>query len=314
MNNHGVPLGPGGVPDLGAIQQPQQVQVALSALLLRLPQEATAQGLVDAVTLVALMREAIREDLREIVGEIVRRELRTLLTDEELTEAEQVIDQSYLEALTKAGLEYRAPASELFQQGVELRKGSVVFEPHGFAYGSFRYLPWPLPTFAAGRTVMLLRDPRDALTSLYFSIAYSHRPPGSAQGQKLLRKFEARRADARAGSIDGFVLREAPGHLRAIEKTMANLPAHRLYRYEDVIFDKLAWTHDMLDFLKLDVPGRLVEAVVARNDIVPDAEAPLEHIRHVTPGDHRNKLQPQTIEALNELFGRVMGKFGYGFD
>ena len=216
--------------------------------------------------------------------------------------------------VARVGLEYRAPASELFQQGVDLRKSSVDFEPYGYAYGSFRYLPWPLPTFASGRTVMLVRDPRDALTSLYFSIAYSHRPPGSSQGDKLLRKFEARRADAREGSIDAFVLREAPGHLRTIEKTMTNLPAHRLYRYEDVIFDKLTWTQDMLDYLKLDVPARLVEAVVARNDIVPDDEAPLEHIRHVTPGDHRHKLQPQTIAALNEVFGGVLERFGYDVD
>ena len=216
--------------------------------------------------------------------------------------------------VARAGLEYRAPASELFQQGVELRKSSVSFEPQGYAYGSFRYLPWPLPTFASGRTVMLVRDPRDALTSLYFSVAYSHRPPGSAQGDKLLRKFEARRADARAGSIDAFVLREAPGHLRTIEKTMTNLPAHRLYRYEDVIFDKLEWTHDLLDYLKLDVPARLVEAVVARNDILPNDEMPLEHIRRVTPGDHRAKLQPQTMATLNALFEGVLGRFGYGVE
>jgi hypothetical protein len=95
---------------------------------------------------------------------------------------------------------------------------------------------------------------------------------------------------------------------------MTNLPAHRLYRYEDVIFDKLTWTQDMLDYLKFDVPARLVEAVVARNDIVPDDEAPLEHIRHVTPGDHRHKLQPQTIAALNEVFGGVLERFGYDVD
>jgi hypothetical protein len=210
-----------------------------------------------------------------------------------------------------AGLTYRSPAGELFQRGLSLRKSTVDFAPFGYAYGGFRDLPWPLPDYAAGRTVVLVRDPRDALTSFYFSMAYSHVPPGTADSPDLLRAFEARRDRALAGTIDDFVLREALGHARAMRRILVNTPRPRLYRYEEIIFDKQAWVSDMVEYLALSTPPRLISAVVARNDVLPAEDAPLEHIRHVTPGDHREKLRPETIAALDARFAGLMKKMGY---
>ena len=96
-----------------------------------------------------------------------------------------------------AGLTYRSPADEMFKRGLNFKKSTVDFEPFGYAYGGFRDLPWPLPDYAGGRTVVLVRDPRDALTSFYFSMAYSHVPPGTADSPDLLRAFEVRRDRAR---------------------------------------------------------------------------------------------------------------------
>jgi hypothetical protein len=210
-----------------------------------------------------------------------------------------------------AGLSFRAPASEMFERGLELKTATVAFEPFGHAYGGFRDLPWPLPDFAADRTVLLVRDPRDALTSLYFSVAYSHVPPGTADSPRLLRAFEARRDRVRGMSIDDFVLQEAPARARQIRRTLANIPRRRLYRYEEIIFDKQAWVEDMVAYLGLSPPPPLVAAVVARNDVVPAEEAPLAHIRRVTPGDHREKLRPETIAALDARFARLMKTMGY---
>jgi len=210
-----------------------------------------------------------------------------------------------------AGLTYRSPADEMFKRGLNFKKSTVDFEPFGYAYGGFRDLPWPLPDYAGGRTVVLVRDPRDALTSFYFSMAYSHVPPGTADSPDLLRAFEVRRDRARATTIDDFVLREAPGHVRLIRRILKNAPRARLYRYEEIIFDKQAWTADMVEYLGLTAPPRLISNVVARNDVVPATDAPLEHIRHVTPGDHRDKLRLETIAALDTMFARLMKKMGY---
>lgn len=43
----------------------------------------------------------------------------------------------------------------------------------------------------------------------------------------------------------------------------------------------------------------------------PAQERPDKHVRRVTPGDHREKLQPATIARLNEAFGDVLERFGY---
>jgi hypothetical protein len=210
-----------------------------------------------------------------------------------------------------SGLTCRAFANELRQRGLSLKHADPDFEPFGYAYGGFRDLPWPLPDFGANRTVLLVRDPRDALTSSYFSVAYSHVPPGTSDSPKMLQAFETRRAQARETAIDDFVLREAESHARLIRRVLANIAPHKLYRYEEIIFDKQAWAADMVEYLGLSPPPNLVSMVVARNDVVPSADAPLEHIRHVTPGDHRNKLRPETIAALDARFERLMKKMGY---
>lgn len=210
-----------------------------------------------------------------------------------------------------AGLTYRSPPDEIFRRGLKLREQTINFEPFGYAYGGFRELPWPLPDFGADRTVLLVRDPRDALTSLYFSLAFSHVPPGTADSPKLLQAFEARRARALAMDIDAFVLEEADRHARLIKRALANTPRYRLYRYEEIIFDKQAWTTDMVEYLGLTAPPGLISNVVARNDVVPAQDAPLEHVRHVTPGDHRDKLRPETIAALDARFAHLMKKMGY---
>lgn len=62
----------GGVPDLGALGQPQQVQL-LPALLAGRVGGGAPDGFFDGVTLVALIREAVREDTREIVREELQR-------------------------------------------------------------------------------------------------------------------------------------------------------------------------------------------------------------------------------------------------
>lgn len=35
------------------------------------------------------------------------------------------------------------------------------------------------------------------------------------------------------------------------------------------------------------------------------------HKRQVPPGDHRRKLRPETIAAMNAVIGEELGRFGY---
>ena len=192
---------------------------------------------------------------------------------------------------------------------------SDFYGPEGYAFGGFRNLTpsVALPAYARGRTLFLVRDPRDMITSHYFSVAFSHRAPGSSVSSAALTAFAQGRERALAGTIDAFVLEEAPEVLRKFTTTTALLEPVEptIYRYEDVIFDKPAWVADMIGRLGLSLRPNVVARIIARVDQRPDVEDPMKHVRRVAPGDHREKLAPATIEALNEVFAPILDRFGY---
>jgi hypothetical protein len=221
--------------------------------------------------------------------------------------------------ITAAGLSFVALQEILFDMGVAAqaipREVNVAFEPCGYVFGGFRSLPggFSIPSFASDRTIVLVRDPRDMLTSLYFSLARSHRPPGNAVGEGLAATFSQQREEVNRMSIDAFALERAgivANQFRIVTNKLSMI-SHRLYRYEDVVFDKLSWTRDMIDYLGLTVSAAVIEKAVAANDVRPEVEDPAQHVRKVVPGDHREKLKPEIVEKLNRAFKPILLKYGY---
>lgn len=219
----------------------------------------------------------------------------------------------------RAGLPYYSFPNELHSAGVpfsDITEGLAdMFAPTGYTYGGFRGFDrtMTLPDYADGRTVLLVRDPRDMLTSLYFSEAKSHVAPGTSASDALLKQFEQRRERALAMSIDEFVLQRSAGLAASYESVIEAIgdKRHKLFRYEDVIFDKPRWVAETLDYLKLTAPPKLVANVIEKNDIRPSSEDQAQHIRKVAPGDHREKLRPETIAELDGRFAALMERFGY---
>lgn len=217
------------------------------------------------------------------------------------------------------GAAFFSPANELHGMGVATQQVAAglsdLFKPHGYAYGGFRGIDqgYDIPAFASGRTVFLVRDPRDMVTSQYFSEAYSHVPPGATASDLLLKQFEERRAKALAEPVDAYALRRAPDVARVFARTAKKLEGidHKLYRYEDIVFAKRDWVVDMLTYLGLPIREPLIDRVVERNDVVPAAEDASAHIRRVAPGDHKDKLAPGTIARLDEIFAPVYAAYGY---
>ena len=85
-----------------------------------------------------------------------------------------------------------------------------------------------------------------------------------------------------------------------------------VYRYEDVILNKRPWLASMAEHLgwRADMPG-LVEGMMGWADKVPAEERSHEFIRRVIPGDHREKLSPAVIAALDASLRPAMELFGY---
>ena len=218
-----------------------------------------------------------------------------------------------------AGYSFFSLNASLRELGIRIdeiayRKSDVIFDAEGYCYGGFRSIPKSLglPAYAKGRTLALVRDPRDMLTSLYFSAAYSHRPPQVSEAQ-LATKFAARRSDAAAANIDEFVLSRAGDLLENYNKfwdTIQEFDA-RIYKYEDIIFKKRDWIKDITAYLGLIVAENIIDQTLVRVDIVPEKEDFTAHVRTVTPGDHQQKLAAETIKQLNTILEPVLTRYAY---
>ena len=163
-----------------------------------------------------------------------------------------------------------------------------------------------------------LRDPRDVVTSMYFSKAYSH-PVQSG----VFEMTPQQREQLREEGIDRFVIRSAqllrPKYDKLYEK-LKDRPNVTTVHYEDMVLNFPAWLDQVLSaFESFRVPAQK-----ARNLLLPQSvrwmglkhhllktnrsafdvskENVFSHKRKVTPGDHREKLKPATIAELNEIF------------
>jgi len=163
-----------------------------------------------------------------------------------------------------------------------------------------------------------LRDPRDVVTSMYFSKAYSHQVQSG-----VFEITPEQREQLREDGIDRFVIRSAQ-RLRPrydeLYDTLNGRPNVTIVHYEDMVLNFPAWLDQVLAaFESIRVPAKKV-----RNLFLPQSvrrmglrhhllksnrsafdvsqENVFSHKRKVTPGDHREKLEPATIAELNEIF------------
>lgn len=226
---------------------------------------------------------------------------------------------SMVQALAEMnGLTYIDVAGKLFESGVPATdwqndKALAAILAPGNVYGGFRNAPkafYGAPLFEGGPKVLLVRDPRDALVSEYFSNAYSHSLPKGGEGREGML---ALRETALQSSIDAYVTDMAKALKRALREYMraAADPRCRLFRYEDVIFEKGRLLDDICAHFGWTLKNEQRAAILGWADVRPDAERPTEFIRRVTPGDHREKLSPAVVDHLNDLFAAEMKHFGY---
>lgn len=181
-------------------------------------------------------------------------------------------------------------------------------------YSGFRSIPSVLEqsaTFARARKLILVRDPRDILVSLYFSHAYSHKMPDSGPGRAV---WEGVRSAALATDIDAFALQHAPSVKSQLLRMSQFLgdPNTLILRYEDIIFDKRKLADAICTTIGVAIPTAALERIIARHNIIPQSEDRSAHIRNVSPGDHRNKLDHATIVAINAILQPVLSRFWPG--
>jgi Sulfotransferase domain len=215
------------------------------------------------------------------------------------------------------GLCYFSPDDILFSEGVTYRPSRIgrVFRETGYCYGGFRIFPcYPVPILTTSKVILLVRDPRDILVSLYFSVRGSHvMPPADT---KLAKVLSYHRDQATRQPIDRWVLENYGLVMAAFEGYLANGFTQKenvkIYRYEDIIFRKASWALDIADWYGWSFTRDAIEEIVTQFNITPVKERPDEHTRQVHPGNFRYKLSPETRSDVTDIFRQYLDVFDYG--
>ena len=219
-------------------------------------------------------------------------------------------------ALTPGGIVHVDFAGEAFRQGLKEWEFCVarshLFSTPGYYFGAFRgpYID-KFGDLSRNRIIVQVRDPRDCIVSLYYSYRYSHAAPGEGV---LKRIFERIRAHVGKIEIDEFALEQAKTYskrLTLITDLCNKYENHLLLNYERMVLDFEKWERQLYDYLEIDPSPRVRKEIKARASFDVKTEDVAQHKRQVTPGDHKRKLKPETIEQMDQILAEQLRCYGY---
>ena len=192
----------------------------------------------------------------------------------------------------------------------------AVYDQPGYVFTGIREL-WRLPELARFRgslKLVLVRDPRDMVVSLYHSIARSHAVPSSGT---LADHMQADRKAAQSLGASEFVLNGKADWLAQNYTLLADavsdpaLGVWHWFRYEDIIYAKRDWARALAAIVGAQVIDAEMEQLLAQQDVFPTDEQPGQHVRRVHPGGYARDLSPDAIRYLERIMRRPMEVFGY---
>lgn len=179
------------------------------------------------------------------------------------------------------------------------------FNPNGFFYGPFRSFR-KIPSLKNYLVVLILRDPRDVLTSNYYSNAFSH----AILSEENIKKREL----AVQETVDEFVIRSAPRFQKTYQEysNLVRTNKHvKVLPYEQMVSSFETWIRELLNYLKLDPTEAEINQLVEASNFTVAKEDKNAHIRNIKAGDHINKLKPETIALLNDTLKEELSFFNY---
>ncbi|MCP5364803.1 MAG: sulfotransferase domain-containing protein [Hyphomicrobiales bacterium] len=193
----------------------------------------------------------------------------------------------------------------------EFAQYAYIFQPAGYCYTPFTGLMRRIPNLEQMRKILVVRDPRDVLTSDYFSLARSHVLPGDPEDAE---RFLRNRTRVNEMSLDEFAMGEKDKLLAFYDdyvKALTDYPGLCVTKYEDLVTNFEHWFNTVETFCQFKVSEKTRRSLIEEAVQPARTENSQNKRRQVTPGDHRQKLQPQTIDTLNQTFAAVLDAFGY---
>ncbi|WMS43388.1 sulfotransferase domain-containing protein [Acuticoccus sp. MNP-M23] len=208
-------------------------------------------------------------------------------------------------------IERKVPASPLTEDELYIAYQAEMAD-EGVYYGVARgpYVK-DMPRLFGLKTIVQVRDPRDCMTSAYYSYLRSHVPP---KDPEKLRRFVARQERLARTTIDDFVVADARHYVTRMSILRTILGLHDdalLVTYEEMVDLTDDWLDRVCDFVGQPRTDALMARLAGKLDFAVAAEDETAHKRQVAPGDHKRKLAPETIAKLNEILGDELRWFGY---
>lgn len=165
------------------------------------------------------------------------------------------------------------------------------------------------------RAVVVLRDPRDALISLLYSLLYSHVPTSMVDAfRKTLHGLENQ--EARISYLITSQRRSISFRMYKSWVTQETDSA-LLIRYESLIQDQQSGFRKILDWLHWPVPddtlGKVVERLSfsSRSGRQPGEGDKLSHFRKGIANDWRNHFTQEHGELWEQLYPGLLTEIGY---
>lgn len=169
-------------------------------------------------------------------------------------------------------------------------------------YGCFRgTYSKNIPTLSDLRIAIQVRNPLDCLVSLYYSMTISHTLPTDPVKRK---NFIKRGEEIASKGIDQFCIDSISGYIerfQVIDDIIKIHPDYKLMWYEDMVLKNKAWQKELIGFIESELDYNALKKEVAGMFKIPLKEDETKHKRKVLPGDHIEKLNPQTIETCKRV-------------
>lgn len=178
------------------------------------------------------------------------------------------------------------------------------FREQGFIYGPMRSNR-DIPNKHAYKILLILRDPRDVMVSLYYSMRYSH--------ALISKSMVSIRQEAEEHSVDSYVYLRCQEFLERYNSylNLLNQNYNLVYlRYDDLIEAPKRSLRRISNFIGIELRQQTFERL--KNQLVPPTrEHLIRHRRSGRSGQFKIKLQPATIEYLNHEFKQVLHPLGF---
>lgn len=183
-----------------------------------------------------------------------------------------------------------------------------------YTVGDGHWMDRPNPD-PADRALVVLRDPRDMVVSLVFSVNYSHVPDGI---NRLMR-----RPIRNASRIDRIQLgMHMLAHWFMYIQSWAKTPATGalVTKYETLVSDEIAEFRRIIAFLGWPVPAEVVDEVArahsfqARTGRKRGEENEFSHRRKGVAGDWRRHFTQGLGRLFEETFPAMLVELGYETD